>query len=176
MLSLNAIFRKLPRDAANVQYKLWADSYWDISLWISVTFSAFCLHSYHFKVTFSLSHLPFACPLFLSTREGWDDYHSREIKGQRGFSSGRLISWPWHSLCFLCKIDVICWLSKSLNEEVFYGDFDWRKCCAKGKATDQPGIFCSQYRHHIFLITRFVAVWLHAWNEEMCCKVGEKKV
>lgn len=44
------------------------------------------------------SHLPFACPLFLGTREGWDDYHSRKVKGQQCFSSGRLISRPWLSL------------------------------------------------------------------------------
>lgn len=47
---------------------------------------------------FPLSFARCLPPLFLSTREGWDDYHFRKVKGQRGFSSGRLISWPWHSL------------------------------------------------------------------------------
>lgn len=36
----------------------------------------FCSHS--FKVSCSLSHLPFTCPLFSSTQEAWDDYHFRK--------------------------------------------------------------------------------------------------
>lgn len=63
------------------------------------------------------SHLPFACPLFLGTREGWDDYHSRKVKGQQCFSSGRLISRPWLSLfkAFSLNSHTIRWLLKSMH-------------------------------------------------------------
>lgn len=51
------------------------------------------LQSYFFCFSFTLCLTP-----FLERSEGWDDYHFRKVKGQQGFSSGRLISWPWHSL------------------------------------------------------------------------------
>lgn len=50
------------------------------------------------------SHLLLGRPPFLSTREAWDYHHCVEVKGQRGFSSARLINWPLLFRCLLTQL------------------------------------------------------------------------
>lgn len=97
----------------------------DISLWPLVTFSAFCLYTpIASKLLFASLSCPLHAPFFVSTQEGQDYYHFRKVKGQRGFSPGRLISWPWHSLSTAFSL-LQNWRDLLAIAEHEWGNFLW---------------------------------------------------
>lgn len=155
----------LPSDAANVQIKLWADSWvtFDISDLFILLLTLLSL-----ELLFASLICPLHAPFFSSSQEGRDYYHFRKVKGQWGFSSGRLISWPWHSLSTAFSL-LQNWRDLQAIKEHEWGSVLWWFFFTKGNGVKMgelltnPGYSLLNKKKKYFVNTN--CVWLIAFQE-----------